>query len=735
MASPFSVFRRHQKVSLAVLGVAVMIGFIVFPAIIQMQQMATGNANNPVVLKWKGGQLTEAELAGKRHTRGSVLRFIQQLQEDARKADPEVQLNPSIGIPNTDDPNSIVQTLVLAEKARQMGIVVSDQAIRDYLSSLTEGVLTTGQMEAAKNKALGTKWTEEMLFDILREELLAHKLRQMASSAVAVTTPVAAWDYHNRMGRQVTAEFVPFSVDEFIPQVKAEPTNKEVQELYEKYKGNYPLPRSAEPGFKHWPKAEFEYFVADYSQFLQEEKAKVTREQIEQYYAENKNSFRIDEEPAEEPVVDPDDPRSAKPNPPVPPAEAAAPAGDATPPAGEPGVQGESGEAGEGATEADKPETPAEEPAAEKAEPELPAVDPKDETPPATTEPASGDDDLTAPPEKTPKYKPLAEVEESIRSQLAAEPAEKRMTAALDAAKAELRKYRDAVVLHQTDKSSPDPGKFDFQAVAKNLGLKSGETGAVDVLDLYNDKELELGQSYRLSESFRGSPQSVSFASLAYDDSVKLYYPIETQLSGREKVFLSWKIAEEKARIPELKEIRAEVVEAWKREEARKLAKAAAEKFAAEVAGDKSLKDQVPGDEKVLTPPPFTYFVPMSLFMFRFQGQPPELEAIQGIEDNSSDTIKKKVVSLPVGAVEVVENEDQSTYYVVRVASEGSIDEQRKNFMQSIVDSPFDGPPPELPYIGRFDQTAPLRDWTAQVNKDFGVEWIDKEYLERSADR
>ena len=74
-------------------------GFVVLPAIIQMQQYATGNSNNPVVMKWKGGQLTEAELAGKRHTRGSLLRFIQQLQEDARKADPEVQLNPSIGIP------------------------------------------------------------------------------------------------------------------------------------------------------------------------------------------------------------------------------------------------------------------------------------------------------------------------------------------------------------------------------------------------------------------------------------------------------------------------------------------------------------------------------------------------------------------------------------------------------------------------------------------------------------
>ena len=88
MASPFSIFRRHQRVSLAVLGVVVMIGFVVLPAIIQMQQYSRGRTNNPVVLKWNGGQLTEAELASKRHTRSNLLRFIQQLQEDARKTGP-----------------------------------------------------------------------------------------------------------------------------------------------------------------------------------------------------------------------------------------------------------------------------------------------------------------------------------------------------------------------------------------------------------------------------------------------------------------------------------------------------------------------------------------------------------------------------------------------------------------------------------------------------------------------
>ena len=326
-------------------------------------------------------------------------------------------------------------------------------------------------------------------------------------------------------------------------------------------------------------------------------------------------------------------------------------------------------------------------------------------------------------------------MEEDIRRQLASAPAEKRLAAAMEAAKSELRKYRDAVVMHQTDKDNwEDPGKFDYKAVAKKLGLSAGDTGMIDALDLYNDKDSELGQSYQMSADPNGGfrPQRYPFAAAAFNESLRPYYPIETQTGGREKVYLSWKVAEEKAAVPALDKIHDKVVAAWKLEEARKLAKAAAEKYLGEIDSKKPLKDQAGGEHKVLTPPPFTYFNPMSMWMFRLQGQQPQLEEIQGIEDTSSDAVKKQVLALPVGGAEVVENAAKSVYYVVRVASEGDVGDERKNFMQSIVDNPLDGPPPELRYIGYNDQLAVFQDWSEQIDKEFGVEWVDKEYLERS---
>ncbi len=743
---------------MAVLGVIVILGFVVVPGMLQLQQNATYSTTNPVVMTWSGGKLTASDLQSKRHTRSSLLRFVQQLQRDALKKDPDVQLNTSIGIPNTDHPQSIVQTMLLAEKARSMGIVVSDQAINDYLTQLTDGVLTPREIVEAKRQALPKKWTEDMMFDALREELLAQKLRQMMFTATVVTTPVAAWEYHNRMERQVTAEFVPFPVADFVKDVKTEPTTREINELYEEHKSDYPFPESPEPGFKRWAEADFEYFVADYSKYLQEEKAKVTQQQIEKYYEDNKNSWRIDEEPAfeeptdeEETTTDPDDPRGAEPKPPVPSSEEDSPA-ETTPPAeeeaappageeatlppkeetedaaGEPGAQGEAGDAGE---EAAAEETAAEEtPATDKPEVELPPVEVPAEDPQTTTD----EDDLTAPPETAPKYKPLSEVEEDIRGAIASEPAQKRLAEAMVAARDALKKYNNAVVFHESDPdNSPNPGKFDYKQVAKQLGLGSGETGMIDALKLYEDKDLELGQSYRLDENFRGGrPQETSFAALAFDQNTRVYQPVETQTRGREKVFLSWKVGSKDAYVPKLGEVRDDVVKAWKLEQARKLAKEAAEKFAAEVKGDKSLKEQAGKEQKVLTPPPFTYFNPLSMWMFRLQGQQPQWEEIQGIEDGSADVIKKQVLAMPVGDVEVAENRAKSIYYVVRVAGDEGEEATRRNFMQSIVDSQVDGPPPELRYVGQNDQFELFQDWSEQLDKEFGLKWVDKEYLQRT---
>ena len=125
-----------------------------------------------------------------------------------------------------------------------------------------------------------------------------------------------------------------------------------------------------------------------------------------------------------------------------------------------------------------------------------------------------------------------------------------------------------------------------------------------------------------------------------------------------------------------------------------KLARKAAQQFAAEVDGNKPLAAQA-GDRKVLTPPEFSYFEPWSVQFLEFSREGPRAASIEGIEDERADTIRKAVVTMPVGDVEVLSNAWQSVYYVARVASEKETGDQfRDKFVQSIVDdeAPFGAP-------------------------------------------
>ncbi len=77
MASPFSIFRKYQATLLAVFGVALMIAFVVFPAIQQMQRLGGGGrGSQPVVMTWVGGKVTGDELRTKGKVNNWTLEFL-----------------------------------------------------------------------------------------------------------------------------------------------------------------------------------------------------------------------------------------------------------------------------------------------------------------------------------------------------------------------------------------------------------------------------------------------------------------------------------------------------------------------------------------------------------------------------------------------------------------------------------------------------------------------------------
>ena len=239
MASPFSFFRKHQGVMLAVFGVALMIAFVVLPPLLQMMEYTGGGGNQrDVVVTWTGGGLTRDEIAGRLATRRSLLDFLNQIRADAKAKNEAARLDRATPIPSSLSPASVLATMLHAEKARDMGLVVSDDAVTEYLLSVGDHELTLQEIAASREKAK-VKFNDTFLFDALREELLAVKLQQMAFSGW-VTPPGEAWQYYSRMNRRVTAEFAAFPVADFAAEVDDKPSDKEIRELYEKYKDQVP---------------------------------------------------------------------------------------------------------------------------------------------------------------------------------------------------------------------------------------------------------------------------------------------------------------------------------------------------------------------------------------------------------------------------------------------------------------------------------------------------------------
>ena len=77
MASPLQLFRRNQKIMLAVFGILIIFAFVFAGTLTQMQQRSgSGGRANPTIVEWDGGQLSRSELDSRKNTRERVWGFL-----------------------------------------------------------------------------------------------------------------------------------------------------------------------------------------------------------------------------------------------------------------------------------------------------------------------------------------------------------------------------------------------------------------------------------------------------------------------------------------------------------------------------------------------------------------------------------------------------------------------------------------------------------------------------------
>ena len=308
MAGPLSVFRKYQAFFLVAFGVVLMIAFIVAPPLDDYLRSQSGNTpqGNPVVVDSKYGELREGDLESMRRSHGTAMYFLNELVQETyrREGTPKGQ-----GFFTSDTDSDLVHTYLLAKKAESMGLVVSDQAIVEFLEQLSDGI-EPGDIGEIMRQALGGRTPEAYVLDQLRVELLAMRMRAMSQAGLfipprQVVTPIHAWQYFKRLNHRVKAEIVPFEVAALAANITAKPTAAELTDLYEAGKDRFPDPDRPEPGFKRRRKAKFQYVRFEFNQFLEDEQAQVidaiTDEEIEQHYEQNKQRYEVR---ASEPDID-----------------------------------------------------------------------------------------------------------------------------------------------------------------------------------------------------------------------------------------------------------------------------------------------------------------------------------------------------------------------------------------------------------------------------------------------
>lgn len=296
MASPFSIFRKHQKALLAGLTIMAMFAFVFLDSrILGSLGLRSAGRDNPVAIATRAfGDLTLRDLQILLSTRRAVFGALEQIRAQAYRGaygaslDPErarmvaaQELQAEFG-PSTE--SRMGEIWLLAKRAEQIGIVVSDKAINEFLSERS-----MEQVSAAEIKAIlsAHRIGQRNLFETMRMELLAQRARLMFAVSTTGITPAQRWFYYQQLNRRAKVEMAAVPVEKFVGQV-ADPSPAVLAEFFEKHKDVAYQPQSPDPGLREPHRVVVQYMKAEFEKLV--DLKSVSDEEVREYYEKNKET-------------------------------------------------------------------------------------------------------------------------------------------------------------------------------------------------------------------------------------------------------------------------------------------------------------------------------------------------------------------------------------------------------------------------------------------------------------
>jgi hypothetical protein len=215
-------------------------------------------------------------------------------------------------------------------------------------------------------------------------------------------------------------------------------------------------------------------------------------------------------------------------------------------------------------------------------------------------------------------------------------------------------------------------------------------------------------------QSFNERP--AHFIDIGYGNMAVYQSAVVKDLEGNR--YLAWKIEGKEAYVPELSEVRDEVVQSWKMIQARDLARKRAQALVgkAREAG-KPLAEAFGAGEGVraTTTPAFSWLSRgADLGMFGSQA-PATLSEVEGVQDAGPDFMRE-VFSLSVGDVGLAMNQPQTICYVIRLDSLNPSREVLRNLFMIDAYSMYESAASE-------DRNDTIRAWVKGIETEAHLEW------------
>ncbi|HUG90844.1 MAG TPA: hypothetical protein VML55_08430, partial [Planctomycetaceae bacterium] len=677
----------------------------------------------------------------------------------------------------------VVTTWLLGHEADEMGISISDEAVRNYLRAAASDKLR-GQDLTRIRKEHGV--SESQLFDMLRFELKARHV-QILSEPRLLPTPEDFWDLFRRFNVRQELALTAVPVERFVETDKS-PSRADLVEFFERYKNVYPS--GSEPGFLQPRRVQLAYLEADFESLRNRMFPEpITEDEVRTYYETHRDEYRNPAYTAEpsgtpesEPAVAPPFPspgpetpapatgadNAASPETPATPAAPTAPAAPAdapreSPPDAGPAVGGDTdqGQAGLAPPAAlvDVALIAQDDPAA--PEPGQPA-DPAPATPPDRPQPADAQEAAPAPGDQPVAVAPTArqlplppplpedpvteylsfgEVRDRILSRLEQERDEQvrqeieRLMRQAERRMNELARAHNSPAGHP-DKLSAGQVSERLQEFAGQHDLRYVETALLSYEELGNQS---LGQMTDVNAApFDETPPLV--AQIFDSGPDYLYQRIQFRDLATGNQIITWKIQDVESHEPQYTDpgIEEQVLGAWRLAEALPQARERAEALAKLVREhpEQDMEQALAGQTitgaagglelTVRTTRPFTW-LRQSTAPDPSRLSPAtrvELSSVDGVDKPGEAFMATVFNELNDGDVGVATNSDKSVYYVVTVANRSSSSETgRKALFDDLLRAPlFDNQSP-YPQILAARQQALGQAWFQRLLQKYEVQW------------